>query len=484
MECDVCIIGGGSAGIGSALAASRNGLRTILIEKDETIGGNAVRGGVHNWEPGVGGTAFPKEIYERMARVPNGVGIWSFGRHWCWPESNHPPFPGGEQLIDPSCCYEDTLRRSGTNGLLLDEERVRAQWHGVIFEPEVYVATVRKMLAEQGTCQVLCNTKLVDALGSDGRVHEIQVEHKNRERTRIRASFFIDCTASVTFCRMLGCETMLGEEPRQAFHEPSAPEHANSQKVNAVTLVYRVTPVSQHHIEPLPGDIPVECWFQEQWCGASIGMYPCGDRNINMLPTMEGEEFLSYVREGGIGYAEAYKECRKRVLGHWHFIQTHYPEFRAYRISWIAPSLGVREGPRVKGEYVLTELDVRSGLSHQKHEDIIAIADHAFDVHGNGSRGCVELREPYGVPFRCLIPRGWENLLVAGRGASFTHIAASSCRLSRTMMDLGHAAGSAVAVAMADGTSVSEVNVRKLQDILIKDGADLGLSTTHKDRNG
>jgi hypothetical protein len=135
------------------------------------------------------------------------------------------------------------------------------------------------------------------------------------------------------------------------------------------------------------------------------------------------------------------------VLAHWHDLQTRYDEFRRYRIAWVAPALGVRETRRVVGEYVLTEHDVRGGLSRQEHPDIIAIADHPPDTHGNHARGLGELREPYGVPYRCLIPKGYRNLLIACRAASFSSLAASGCRLSRTMMDLGQAAGTAAALA-------------------------------------
>ena len=70
-----------------------------------------------------------------------------------------------------------------------------------------------------------------------------------------------------------------------------------------------------------------------------------------------------------------------------------------------------------------------------------------MDTRGSHGRGCGELHEPYGVPYRCLIPRGFSNLLVACRGAGFRALAASSCRLTRTMMQLGQAAGTAAALA-------------------------------------
>jgi len=79
-----------------------------------------------------------------------------------------------------------------------------------------------------------------------------------------------------------------------------------------------------------------------------------------------------------------------------------------------------------------------------------------------GSRTAA-LKEPYGVPYRCLIPKGWENLLVACRGASLSHIAASSCRLSRTILAFGHAAGLAAAQASAKHCRVGEVDVPAIQ---------------------
>jgi hypothetical protein len=126
--------------------------------------------------------------------------------------------------------------------------------------------------------------------------------------------------------------------------------------------------------------------------------------------------------------------------------------------------LGIRETYRVVGEYVLRQQDLEAGLKGQTHPDLIAVADHSMDVHGEGSRRVHgEIRAPYGVPYRCLVPKGSVNLLAACRGASFSHIAASSCRLSRTMMQLGHAAGEAAAMAAKSSVPVGQVDVAELR---------------------
>ena len=76
------------------------------------------------------------------------------------------------------------------------------------------------------------------------------------------------------------------------------------------------------------------------------------------------------------------------------------------------------------------------------------------------------MEAPYGIPYRCLIPKGFRNLFVACRGAGFSSLAASSCRLSRTMVQLGQAAGTAAAIAHARGLDLPEVPAGELRDRL------------------
>ena len=326
-----------------------------------------------------------------------------------------------------------------------DEPFCREHWHGVLFEPEPYVRVVEQMLSETGCCTVLKNATFTHVRAEAGRITCLRLD----DGREVEADAYVDATGDGLLCRACGCPTMKGRESRSTFDESDAPEQSTEQ-INAVSLIYRVTPTDHPGIEPLPPGIPAECWWRDAFPVTSASQYPCGDYNMNMLPTMEGDEFLR------LGYRAARPEARRRVLAHWHHNQTIFPEFQHYRLSWIAPALGVRESYRIVGEYVLTEHDLLAGLSGQRHPDIIAIADHAMDVHGRGG-GCRELAQPYGVPYRCLIPEGMTNLLIACRGASFSSIAASSCRLSRTIMQLGQAAGTAAALAKRLSATLPDV---------------------------
>jgi hypothetical protein len=185
-------------------------------------------------------------------------------------------------------------------------------------------------------------------------------------------------------------------------------------------------------------------------------------------------------------YSELMREAYRRVMEHFHWLQRLPPSdnsrwtrfvrgvgYGTWSIAGIAPRIGVRETRRILGDYVLTERDCRAGLKNQPHDDVIAITDHAVDVHGRKGRLYEVPNGAYGVPYRCLLPRGVENLYIASRAASFSHIAASSCRLCRTMMTIGQAAGNAAAMAAKEKVTTRQMDVRQLRTNLQEQGVEL-----------
>ena len=450
------MVGAGSGGCGAAITAASGGLDVLLIEKRDEIGGTAAQAGVNQWECGAGGTGLPFEIYKRLHKIPGAAGITSFDRHILWPEPGRPRFPGGFRKIDPERSYTDTLMRHGARSMRVDEEFCREHWHSVVFERRHYVKVLRGMLEETRNCDIRTGTTFTGIEAKDGVVSAVTLSSGER----VEASFWIDSTGDGVLCIAAGCEALRGIDPRSLFNESGAPKNG-SDAVNGVSLIYRVAPTEEPAVEPLPDGIPEECWWRGRFPVVSCFEYPTGDRNMNMLPTMSGGEFVS------LGRDKAYEECERRVYAHWHHLQKSYPEFRRFRLKWIAPMLGIRESNRILCEYMLREQDLTARLDGQEHGDIIAIADHSMDRHGPGGASG-ELDQPYGVPYRCLIPRGFRNLLVACRGAGFSSIAASSCRLSRTMMQLGQAAGTAAVLADRLEMDLPEVPPDELQKALRK----------------
>jgi hypothetical protein len=457
---DVCVVGGGSAGFGAALASARSGARTVLVEREETVGGTAVNAGVNMWEPGVGGTGVPTEIYRKLSEQPKAVGVYGYGRHFVWGDE----FPGGEHVIRSDKSYADTLRRHGMRSLKEDREFALENLFGVVFEPVPYSKVMNYLLRETGRCDIVTARQVIGSETSENRISLVQTDDGP-----IEARYFIDCTGNGTVCASAGCRLVRGREGRDEYGEPSAPEKADG-RLNGVTLVFRITPRKQENVDPLPEGVPEECWWADRFPKASFVQYPKGGYNVNILPLLSGEEYLAAL---DAGTAEAvYAECERRIRAFWYHVQSEYQEFRACEISHVFPRIGVREESRVVCRYMLREQDVTSGISENQPEDTIAIADHALDRHDQGG-GAMELSEPFAIPYRSLVPEGPENLLVAGRAAGFTSIAASSCRLSRTMMQLGQAAGTAAAFAAAANLPVESVPARTLKDRLRSDGVTL-----------
>ena len=434
LRADVCVVGGGSAGVGAAIAAARAGADVVLVEKLGRLGGTSTNAYVNNWEPGPD-CPVAREIYLRMAKLPDAVAILSDHN----PSRKQGPF--GLWLPTQGATYEQTLRRSG---------RPSSGWRAMAFEPDAFHKAVTAMLAETGRCRTMLRTSFVEADAQGRRVRAIRAEGADGAVHRIRAKVFIDCTGCAFLCRAVGCEAMLGPDSKSRFDEPSAPDQPGNV-LNAISLCYRIRrsdrPVRQAAPEP-----PVKRWPRS----AHVGGLANGDRIVNPLALIPGRMLID------LGYERTMAEARRRAQAHWRWLQG-YPAFAGYELHSLAPMLGIRESYRVVGECVLTQHDLTAGLKGQKHPDIIAVADHSMDVHGAGGRAVRgAVKEPYGIPYRCLVPKGWTNLLVAGRCASFSHIAASSCRLDRTMMALGQAAGLGAATAAREGLPVGEIDVSAL----------------------
>jgi hypothetical protein len=141
------------------------------------------------------------------------------------------------------------------------------------------------------------------------------------------------------------------------------------------------------------------------------------------------------------------------------------------QIEWVGagPQISVRESRRVKGIYVLTELDARGG---KKFEDVIAWRSGLMDPGGEvgGPGGSMKTHD---IPYRSIVPEKMDGLLIAGRCISASHVAAAAAKSMGNCMATGHAAGLAACIAAQKGIQPREVKVAELQDRLRKDGVDL-----------
>ncbi len=451
-QTDILIVGGGSGGFGAAIRAARQHpeAKILLIDTMAQLGGTSTVGGVNNWEPGIGGPGIHYELYERMSKQPLAIGV-AKTTHFYKPEE-----PYGFSQIDPESPYESSLRRASVP---------REEWRRVHFEPDLMAGMMYRMLVEAGV-DVRLRTRFTDVRVQGRRIVSVVVQPLDSgDAFQVQSRLFIDCSGGGHLARAAECHMAFGEEPYEAYQEPSAPD-TPGPIVNGVTQVFRVSKAGSAGVDPLPEEAlqpEIQAWLEANNPATFITEYPNGDLCLNTLPTMQGSEFHS------MPYEDAQRITQARMYAHWHRLQTQYG-FDHYRFHSMFPLVGIRESHRLVGRYVLREQDARAGILHQDRADeVIAFADHALDTHGErrvkGPK-LGELAQPYGIPYDCLLPVEYDNLIMASRGSSFSHIAASSCRLSRSMMALGEAAGVASALALAEDRPYADVPVAQIRDIL------------------
>ncbi len=167
-------------------------------------------------------------------------------------------------------------------------------------------------------------------------------------------------------------------------------------------------------------------------------------------------------------------EARGQVTELLAFFRREVPGFANARVAATATQVGIRESRRIVGEYTLTRDDVLSGRSFA---DAVARSAYPIDIHNPSGSGTTTHRLPagasYEIPYRCLVPRRVDGLLVAGRCISTTHEALASTRLTPTVMTLGQAAGTAAAIAAEGGIEPRAVDTAVLRERLVRAGVDL-----------
>jgi hypothetical protein len=167
----------------------------------------------------------------------------------------------------------------------------------------------------------------------------------------------------------------------------------------------------------------------------------------------------------GASLSEAERLARRQLARVVAYLQrTTYPR---HQLIASAARIGIREGRRIVGDYVLTEKDILGG---RRFDDAVAVATSQIDFHSltkPGHAGRRQRVEPYGIPYRCLTVRGLTRLLTAGKCISGDQVAMSSYRMTPTCCAMGQAAGTAAALALEAGAEdVRAVDVGQLQRLL------------------
>ena len=424
VDADIVVVGGGLAGVSAAVAAARLGRRVALINNRPVLGGNS----------------------------SSEVRVWVCGA------TAH----GNQRWA----------RETGIIGELYRENQYRNPDGNPIYWDDVVLDAVRR----EPNITLFLNTEVVDASaeGPDDarRVRSVTGWTLGSEiRTTFRAPVFLDCTGDGLVGALVGARHRLGKEGRDEFGEDWAPDEPEREFLGSTLLFYTkdaghpvkyVAPESAKDITTTP--IPSSRIIRSGDSGAHYWWIEWGGR----LDIVHDNERIR-------------DELRSVILGIWDHIKNS-GEFDAdtLTLEWIGNLPGKREYRRFIGDHTLTQNDV---LAQTSFDDGVAFGGWSIDLHpadGMYATGAGALQRfsegVFEIPFRSLYSVNVENLLMAGRNVSATHIAFGAARVMATCAAMGEAAGTAAAMCVEHEVTPRELHATRraeLRQLLLRADASL-----------
>ena len=405
VKCDFVVVGGGISGMCAAVAAARLGSKVVLINDRPLWGGsNSSETRVH-----LGG-------HIEMEPYPNlGNMIKEFG-----------PTRGGNAR--PAEYYEDEKKQA-----FLEAEK------NLTLYPSYRAYAVDK---------------------SGDRITAIYAEHiETGERVRFIAPIYSDCTGDGTIGYLAGADYAMGREARSEYNEPSAPEQGDKMTMGSSVQWYSVE-------EPAESDFPVFEYglnFNEESC-----------QRVTM-----GE----WTWETGMNYHQCEEFERIRdyglmvVYSNWSFLKNRLDDeqYKNRKLGWVAYIAGKRESRRLLGDHVLTENDL---INEVVYSDASFTTTWSIDLHYPDPQNsahfpgaefksiCVHGKtNPYAVPYRCLYSRNVNNLFMAGRDISVTHIGLGTVRVMRTCGMMGEVVGMAASLCREHNTMPRDIYLHHFDEM-------------------
>ncbi|MDR0413416.1 MAG: FAD-dependent oxidoreductase [Dysgonamonadaceae bacterium] len=393
-EYDLVVAGGGIAGICAALSAARLGCRVALINDRPVLGGNnssEIR--VH-----LGGR-IESEPYKALGNLLKELG----------------PLRGGN--AQPAGFYEDGKKLD----LVLNEKNIRLflNYH-------------------------------VQAVNLSGTaIESVVARHiESGEELRFSGRCFADCTGDGTVGYLSGADYRMGREGREAFGESIAPEKGDSLTMGASVQWYSVETAGKSGFPAFSYGIPFTETNSEK---VTMGEWTW-ETGMNRDQIRDFER----IRDYGLLV----------VFSNWSFLKNDRKSREQYsrrQLEWVAYIAGKRESRRLLGDYILKQDDIHKNVFH---EDASFSTTWSIDLHfpdsvnaahfpGNEFKAATKhlYINPYAVPYRCLYSRNVDNLFMAGRNISVTHVALGTVRVMRTTGMMGEVVGMAASLCKKHRTT-------------------------------
>lgn len=439
---DVVVIGGGPSGTVAAIAAARQGVKTLLVEQNGYLGGMLTAAGVG-----------PQMTYHAgNTQVVRGI---------------------PEEIV---CTLKENNASPGHM-----EDFVGYASSITPFDPEG-MKYVLETMAQKAGVQLLYHTVYTGCTVEENQITSVQLYSKNGFFT-VKAKVFLDCSADADLAAHAGVGSVYGRE--------------SDNLAQPMTMNVRVSGVNrdaviefmQTHREDMGKNIPFDRLHLLPRTGMQ-GAYSIirnakenGDFQIdrNMVLCFEtntkGEFILNMSRiicksaVDPFDLTDAEIEGRRQARGIVAFMRKYIGGFENCRIVTTGPHIGIRESRKINGLYKLTEQDL---LDNVMFADAIAMGGYPIDIHSPSGSDMKHFHLApgswYSIPYRCLVAASPENLIVAGRCISTTHEACAAIRVTPIVMAIGQAAGTAAAQSVHTGQKANRLDTDLLRRTLKAQG--------------
>lgn len=425
---DFVVVGAGVAGMCAAVAAARKGCKVALINDRPVIGGNnssEIR--VH-----LGGR-IEMEPYPNLGNL-----VKEFGHT-----------KGGN--AQPADFYEDEKKM--------------------------------EFIENESNIDLFINYRAISVEMEARNIKSVITKHiETGEEICFEAPLFSDCTGDGTIGYLAGADFRMGRESRAEFGENIAPEKADKMTMGASVQWYSVEVGKK---EMFPSFNYGTVFTEENSEKATMGEWTW-ETGMNKDQIFEAEK----IRDYGLLV----------IYSNWSFLKNNYTDKKKYEnrsLGWVAYIAGKRESRRLLGDYILKEGDIEKNVFH---EDATATASWSIDLHfpdpsnskhfpGEEFKAATNHIKiyPYPIPYRCLYSRNINNLYMAGRNISVTHVALGTMRVMRTTAMLGEVVGLAASLCNKYQVMPREIYFYHLDDLneLMKEGAGRqGLSNNQQFNTG
>ncbi len=430
--CDVLVVGSGAAGHSAAIAAARAGCKNIVLMERYGYSGGDVTGGYVIMVPNLSWydksfvRGIQEEWFTRLETVPGAVrgpAIRDLG-------SRDPV------LLDAWRSVHDCVSRGGFEGA-----KPSCLVRAVYFEPNQLKIELDKMLLEhRDSIRVMYHSWGAAPILEGGMVKGVTFESKEGRKT-VYAKVVIDATGDGDLLRQTGA--------------PYASLADGGTRSSTTALVWRIAGIDWDRFEEWKRTRPEAAGALRDRLTAIAGFrampLPTNQNDMcwvnNWHPAMDCTKIADQTKT-----EMDTRDTMRQVLD---YLREAVPSaFRNAYLYDIAPQLGTRCSCRLKGEYIMTANDFAFA---KQHDDVIAWHSTICQINDCG---------PVEIPYRAILPQQVENLLCPGRHLSADDVAIDWLNLIPQCVGTGQAAGVAAAVAVADGTTVHAVDIKKVQDIL------------------